>query len=73
MRRIQLPDLWHLEKTLTAVAMIVIVILIVAGFVTIGDRFGFVAGSAFAAAALSACIWIIVKFVPVSEYRKKKS
>ncbi|MNU58948.1 hypothetical protein D3C71_480980 [compost metagenome] len=72
MRRIQLPDLWHLEKALTAVAMIATVLLIITCFVTIGDRFGFVAGSVFAAAALSACIWIIIKFVPLSDYRAKK-
>lgn len=72
MSRIQLPDLWHLEKALTASAMMAAVLLIVAGFVTIGDSYGFLAGSVFAAAALSACIWIIIKFVPLSEYRAKK-
>lgn len=72
MRRIQLPDLWHLEKALTVAAMMATVLLMVAGFVTISDRFGLVAGSVFAVAALSACIWIIIKFVPLSEYRAKK-
>lgn len=72
MRRIQLPDLWHLEKALTAVAMIATVLLIFAGFVIVTDRYGSVAGSVFAFSALSACIWIIIKFVPISEYKRKR-
>lgn len=72
MGRLFTRDFWHLEKALTATSMMVVVLLIFAGFVTIGERFGWVAGSVFAAAALSACIWFVIKFVPFSEYRKRK-
>jgi hypothetical protein len=66
-------DLWHLEKALTATAMMGAVLLTVTGFVSIGERLGWIAGSIFAAVALSVCIWIIVRFVPLSECTGRKS
>lgn len=66
-------DLWHLEKALTVTAMMAADLLMVAGFVSISDRFGWVAGIAFAVTALSAGIWVILKFIPLSEYLGRRS
>lgn len=72
MKRIQLPDLWHLEKALTAAAMMAVVLVIVAGFVTLSERYGWVTGSVFALIALTSCIWVIIRYVPLSEYRRHR-
>jgi hypothetical protein len=73
MRSIQLNDLWHLEKAITVVAMMAAVVAILALFAAINERFGFAAGGVFALTALAACVWIILRFVPLSEYLGRKS
>lgn len=65
------PDLWHLEKAITTLAMVVTVLAIFGGYVTIGNRFGWLAGSLFALLALVAAAWIVIRFIPLSEYRKR--
>jgi hypothetical protein len=71
MRRIR-ADLWHLEKALTATAVMAAAIVIAAGFIALGERLGWFAGGLFALGALSCCVWIIVRYVPLSEYRSCK-
>jgi hypothetical protein len=70
-RRISFPDLWHLEKAITAAAMMAAVIVILASYVMIGDHLGWLVASLFALAALLAVAWIIIRFIPLSEYRRR--
>jgi len=67
----RLPDLWHLEKALTATGLMAAVLVVFAVFVVIGERAGWLAAILFAVTAMSGCVWIIVRFIPFSEHRKK--
>jgi len=67
----RLPDLWHLEKALTATGLMAAMLAVFAVFVAIGERVGWFAAGLFAVTALAGCVWIIVRFIPFSEHRKK--
>ena len=63
-----LPDLWLLEKAITAIAMVTTEIVIVAMFVLIGEHLGWIAATLFAVAALYAVSRLIMKYIPLSQY-----
>lgn len=71
MKKPLLPDLWHLEKPLTVLAMLACIGLIFAVFVVASGNIGLIWALMIAAVMIAAASWLVVRFIPLSEYRRR--
>lgn len=72
MTKLRAPDLWHLEKALTAIAMVVCIGVIFGIFLAVGENLGWLPASVAAAVMLALSIWAVIRFIPLSEYRVRR-